>query len=175
MSFLAILWLDVLSFVLHELEEWNITKFERRNFVEFPSTATAQSARAWIAFICTVGVVWCAAATLPGSPVFAAYLFSPALVAMLLNAIQHVYWSFLFSQYAPGVITSVVLLIPLNGYLLVRSVLHGYIPIWYGSVLVGGLVLGLINTVTTGKQTPHAVHVVYRIGYTISGKFRKRI
>ena len=106
LDFLNTLWLFFLVFVLHEFEEWNIDRFERRNFVGLPSAATDKSARLWIAFIVVVGLVWCAVATLPGNPTIAAWVILPAITMMLQNALQHTYWSFYFRQYAPGAITS---------------------------------------------------------------------
>ena len=171
MSFLTLVWLVWLSFVVHELEEWKITEFERRNFEGFPATATARSAHGWIAFICTVGLVWCAAATFPGNLTFAAYLFLPALVLMLLNALQHVYWSLLFRQYAPGVITAVVLLIPLTVYLIMQAALRAYVSRWYIAMLMAGLVFGFVHTAVTGKHTSPAIHAIYRIGSGVAEKF----
>src|SRR5512137_385488 len=131
LDFLTALWLFLLAFVLHELEEWHITEFERRNFVEVPPTATGRSARMWIAFICTVGLIWCAAATLPGIPSVAAWVFLPAIALALPNALQHAFWSLYFKQYAPGVITAVALLIPIGGYVAAWAVWQGYVPLWY--------------------------------------------
>ncbi len=45
LDFMNTLWLFFLVFVLHEFEEWNIDRFERRNFVGLPSAATGKSAR----------------------------------------------------------------------------------------------------------------------------------
>lgn len=172
--FLHWLWISVLCFVVHELEEWNITAFERRNFEEYPTIATARNAHAWIAFICVVGVVWCAAATLPGNPTVAAYVFLPAIVSVLLNALQHVYWSLFFRQYAPGVITAVMLLIPLNSYVIVQAVQRTSVSIWYVALLLGGLSLGLIHTVAIGRRTPHIIQNIYNIGYRVSETFSHR-
>jgi hypothetical protein len=173
LPFLNMLWLLLLAFILHELEEWNIAQFERRNFVGVPPTVTDRSARTWIVFICMVGVAWCTVATLPGNPTIAAYIFLPAIIVTFLNAVQHVYWSAYFRQYAPGVITSGFLLIPLNAYVIIRAIQQRYVSIWYIAVLAVIFVLGLINTVQTGKKTPHVVHIVYNIGFKLSEKLLK--
>ena len=85
----------------------------------------------WIAFVSLVGLIWCAVSTLPGNPTIAAWVFIPAVAVMLQNGLQHVYWSFYFKQYAPGVITSALLLIPLGCYIMVGAVQQGYAPFWY--------------------------------------------
>jgi len=175
LDFLTVLWLFLLAFVLHELEEWHITEFERRNFVEVPPTATGRSARMWIAFICTVGLIWCAAATLPGIPTVAAWVFLPAIALTLLNALQHVYWSLRFKQYAPGVITAVVLLIPIDGYVAAWALRQGYVPVWYVAVLAGLMVWVLIHTVRAGNRMSPFIRAVYNLGFRLSEKLPKGV
>ena len=170
LGFLTALWLFLLAFVLHELEEWHITEFERRNFVEVPPTATERSARMWIAFICTVGLIWCAAATLPGIPSLAAWVFLPAIAVLLVNSFQHVYWSLRFKQYAPGVITAVVLLIPIGGTMAAWAVRRGYVPVWYAAVLAGAMVWVLIHTVKAGNRMSPIIRAVYNLGFRLSEK-----
>ena len=79
LSFQSVLGLFVIAFVIHEIEEWNITEFERRNFVDVPATVTLRNARMWIGIVCLVALVWLAAAMLPGSSTVAAYVFLPAI------------------------------------------------------------------------------------------------
>jgi hypothetical protein len=88
-----------------------------------------------IAFICTVGLIWCTAATLPGIPSLAAWVFLPAIAVALQNALQHAFWSVYFKQYAPGVITAVVLLIPIGSYVAAWAVRQGYVSVWYAAAL----------------------------------------
>jgi hypothetical protein len=165
-------WLFLFAFVLHEAEEWNISKFEHRNFEGLPSAATDRSARMWIAFISVVGLIWCAVATLPGNPTIAAWVILPAIAIALQNALQHVYWSFYFRQYAPGVITSVLLLIPLGCYVIARAVQQGYVPIWYAAVLAVLPVLGLAQTVKAGNKMTPLIRAINNIGITLSERIR---
>ncbi len=167
LKFLTALWLFLLAFVLHELEEWHITEFERRNFVEVPPTATGRSARTWIAFICAVGLVWCAAATLPGIPSLAAWVFLPGIVVLLVNSFQHVYWSLRFKEYAPGVITAVVLLIPIGGYIAFWAV-RQYVPVWYGALLAGLGLWVFIRTVREGNRMSPIIRGVYNLGFRLA-------
>jgi hypothetical protein len=168
LDFLTTLWLFLLAFVLHEFEEWHITEFERRNFVGLPPSATERSARMWIAFICTVGLVWCAAATLPGIPSLAAWVFLPAIAVALQNALQHAFWSVYFRQYAPGVITAVVLLIPIGGYVAAWAVRQGYVPAWYAAALAGLVAVGLVHTVRAGNRMSPFIRAIYNLGFRLS-------
>ena len=172
LDFLNMLWLFFLVFVLHEFEEWNIDRFERRNFSGLPPAATDRSARMWIVFIVVVGLVWCAVATLPGNPTIAAWVILPAITMMLQNALQHVYWSFYFRQYAPGVITSVLLLIPICCYVAARAVKQGYAPIWYAAVWAVVLVLGLAQTVKAGNKMTPLVRAINTIGIVLVNRIR---
>jgi hypothetical protein len=173
LNFLSALWLFLLAFVLHEAEEWNITRFEHRNFVGLPPAATEKSARMWIVFICAVGLVWCAVATVFGSPTIAAFVFLPAIAMAMGNALQHVYWSAYFRQYAPGIITAVVLLIPLGTYVIATAVQRGYVPIWY--VAVWGALIGfvLVQTVRAGNTMTPFVRAVYKIGFGLSERLAR--
>lgn len=164
LDFVVVLWLFLGAFILHELEEWNITEFERRNFVGVPATATARNARMWIGFICVVGLVWCAAATLPGDPAIAACVFLPAVALALGNAFQHVFWTFYFRQYSPGLISAVLLLIPLGGYTIVTAVQAAYAPLWYAVALAALIVVPLAQAVRAGNEMTSPIRAVYGLG-----------
>jgi len=145
-DFLVLLWMFVIAYALHELEEWNILRWYQRNYVDMPPS-TDRTVRVWIVFFILIVFVWCAVATLPGNPVFAAYVFLPTIAVAIQNAFQHVYWLFYFKQYAPGVVTSVVLLIPLGLYVTIQAVLQNYAPYWYVGVLALAMIPGLLQTV----------------------------
>ena len=163
-GFIGTLWLFLVVFIIHELEEWNIAQFERRNFIGLPSFHTKKNARLWIGVICTVALVWCAIATLPGNPSFAAYLFLPAIMLAVGNAFQHIFWALHFRQYAPGLISAVILLIPIASYAVFQAVHLRYVPLWYPgtwAVLVFAL---LAHTVSAGNEVTPPIRTIYRIG-----------
>jgi hypothetical protein len=170
LDFLSMVWLFLIAFVIHEAEEWNITDFELRNFVGVPATVTKKNARTWIGIICVVGLVWCAAATWPGNPRLAAYVFLPAVALALGNALQHVFWTLYFRQYAPGVISAMVLLVPLGGYLVVRAVQQGYAPPGYAAVLVVLMLFPLVQTVRAGHEMTAPIRGIYRLGNWLAEK-----
>ena len=100
----------------------------------------------------------------------AAFVFLPAIALVLLNAFQHVYWLLYFRQYAPGIVTSIVLLIPTGFYLAARAVQQGYVPIWYVAVWAVPVVVGLVQTVRAGNQVTPLVRAVYNLGFWLSEK-----
>ena len=169
-GFLNTLWLFFVVFVLHELEEWNISKFEHRNFIGLSSAATDRSVRMWIAAVSLIGLIWCAVATIPGNPVIAAWIFLPAIAIMMQNALQHIYWSFYFRQYAPGVITSALFLIPFGCYIAIRSMQHGYVPLWYMMVCAALIVIGAVQTIMAGNKMTPLIRAINNIGIALSEK-----
>jgi hypothetical protein len=171
-SFLTMLWVFYLVFVLHELEEWNIDRFEHQHFEGLPPAATDRSARMWIGFVVLIGLIWCAAATLPGIPAIAAWIFLPAIAILLMNALQHMFWSYYFKQYAPGVITAALLLLPFGVYLAARAVAHGYVPAWYAAVWVAFVVIGLAQTIRAGDKMTPLIRSINNIGIWISDRIR---
>lgn len=172
LSFLHILWLFFLAFVIHELEEWNINQFEHRNFVGAPAQASDRSVRMWIACVCLIGLGWCTLATLPGNSALAAWIFLPAVAIMVQNALQHIYWSFYFRQLAPGIFTAVILLIPLGGYILLSAVQQGYAPFWYALICAGLIATGFIQTIRAGNKMPALIRAVNVIGIALSERIK---
>jgi hypothetical protein len=166
-DFLAVLWLFPIAFALHEAEEWNIVAWERRTF-EGVEHATDRGARTWLVFITLIYFLWCGAATLPGNPALAAFVFLPAVAIAVQNALQHVYWSFHFRQYAPGVVTSVLLLIPTGGYVVARAVRQGHAPVWYAALWVVLILLGLVQTIRAGNQMASPVRAIHSLGNKLS-------
>ena len=167
-DFLTGLCLFVVAFALHEVEEWNILSWYQRNYVDLPPS-TNKAVRAWITFVILIGVVWCAVATLPGNPVFAAYVFLPAIAVATQNGLQHVYWLFYFKQYAPGIITAVFCLIPLGVSLTIRAIGQGFVPIWYIGILVLLLIPGLVQTMQAKNRMTKQIRAIHHLGIKLAG------
>ncbi len=166
-DFITGLWLFVVAFILHEFEEWNIVRWYHRNYVDLPPT-TDRAARTWIVFVSLVGLFWCAAATLPGDPTIAAFVLLPAVALALQNALQHVYWLFYFKQYAPGIVTAALLLIPFGVYLALRAVGERYVPVWYVGIL-GLLILpGLVQTAKAGNRMTPQIRRIHQLGIRLN-------
>jgi len=170
-DFIVGLWLFVVVFVLHEVEEWNIMRWYQRNFVDLPPT-TDKAARTWIVLISAIGLVWCIIATLPGNPTIAAFVLLPAVVLALQNAFQHVYWLFYFKQYAPGIVTSVIFLIPLGVYLIVRAS-QNYVPIWYVGILLLLIIPGLLQTVKAKSRMTPQIRGIHNLSIKLNDWIEK--
>jgi hypothetical protein len=94
-------WLYSGLLVLHELEEWNIARFEKRVFTGLPAVHSDRNARAWIAVISLFVLGWCAIASLPARTNVAVAIFLPAIFMAATNALQHIVWSMRFRTPAP--------------------------------------------------------------------------
>lgn len=172
-DFLTWLWIFAIAFALHELEEWNILGWYRRNYVDLPPS-TDKAVRVWIIFVILVGFIWCGAATLPGNPVFAAYVFLPAIAIATQNALQHVYWLFYFRQYAPGIITSIFCLIPLGASIVIRAAGQGYVPLWYVGILLLLLIPGLVQTVQARNRMTKQIRAIHHLGIKLAGLLERQ-
>jgi hypothetical protein len=121
-----ILWLLGTAFVLHELEEWNIVAWQQANF-EPPPQFTDREARTLLILFAFLGFSFTAMCNWLLSFRKALVVLLPLFVAIILgNALTHIFWLFYFEAYAPGVVTSVLLLVPLT-VLLVHGVLREHL------------------------------------------------
>jgi hypothetical protein len=86
------------------------------------------------------------------------------------NACQHIFWTFYFKQYAPGLITAVLLIIPLGSLIVVQAIQQGYVSPWYVAVLAGVVVLPLIHTVKAGNEMTPPIRAIYGLGNWLAEK-----
>ncbi|HEY5901815.1 MAG TPA: HXXEE domain-containing protein, partial [Anaerolineales bacterium] len=135
---------------LHEAEEWNILEWEQRNFVNVPPKTRA-STRTFLVFFSLLGFLLTGMAVLLGSPKLAAWIVLAFAAGASLNALQHVYYAVLFRQYAPGVITAILLCVPTCSYLVLRALQEHLVPPGYVAALLAVVVLGLIQTMKEGN------------------------
>ena len=166
-------WIFWFFFVIHELEEWNIIKFEEKNFKGLPDKATARSSRLWILVICIIGLIWVSAAALTGNPVTAVYIFLPVVILVMLNAVQHVFWTIYFREYAPGLISAVLLILP-AGSLLIVNALENQIFIGYPAVLTAAALFVLIQTIKAGRKATPMLKIIHTIGINADKYLFKR-
>lgn len=140
-SYVGAIWIFYALAVVHELEEWNIARFEKRLFEDLPAVHTDRNARAWIGVACLIGALVCAAASLPASSSVSAYIFLPLVFFLGANALQHAYWSFLSRSIAPGTASGLLLILPAGEYVVFLSLDRGLVSPWY---VVGLSALGIM-------------------------------
>ena len=167
MSFLTAIWLMPFALAFHEAEEWNILRWEERNFVNLPAKTHA-GVRAFLVVFTLFGFLWTALAALSNNPKVAAFVLLPFVAGAFLNALQHLFYTIYFRQYAPGVITSVALYLPISGYLTVRAIQENLVPVVYVVALVILTILGLIQTMKAGNTFIPAFRAFSQFGMALS-------
>ena len=152
-----VLWLVGLAFVLHEAEEWNLVSWFQANF-EPPPQFTDREARTLLALFALLGISFTALSIRLLSLRAALYALLPLFVAVVLgNALTHIFWLFYFQTYAPGVLTSAFLLVPLTLYL-VRGVLQErlvssvYVWLLLGLALLQPIAAAAAGSILSGPQ-----------------------
>jgi hypothetical protein len=122
LSVRSILWLVAVAFACHEAEEWNLASWLAVNFEPEPAFAD-RDARTLLVLFAVLGVSFTALSLWLFSLRGALSALLPLFAGVVLgNALTHIVWSVYLRSYAPGVATSVVLLVPLISYLLARVV-----------------------------------------------------
>ena len=97
---------------VHELEEWNIASWSARNF-ENHTGISEEAIWLGIAFMAVVFVSWIFLATRLRSPLAISIAALPAVALVAVgNSVQHITWTLLFGEYAPGVASAVLLVLP---------------------------------------------------------------
>jgi hypothetical protein len=162
MTFPVLILLIPIALALHEAEEWNIEHWYRRNYVDLPAGRTKTTIRFFLVFLSCIGFVWTGIAMCWGDPGVAAWIILPLVFLMIQNVLQHVYWQFLFKEYAPGIVTSAFLLGPLSSWFVYVSVVNGSVPIWYVFLLGAGMVPGLVDTIRARNRLTQAILAIHR-------------
>jgi hypothetical protein len=92
---------------------------------------------------------------------------------MLQNAIQHIYWLIYFKRYAPGVITSILMVIPFGSYLIARALQEGFVPVLYAAVYAVFILAGTVQTVRAGANMTALIRAINNIGIWLSDRLSK--
>ncbi len=169
-DFLVLVWLFPIAVTIHEFEEWNIVRWYERNFVNLPPLED-RGLRAWIVFSSLLAFAWTALAVLTGSAPLAGFILLLAFALMLQNALQHIFYVVYFRSYAPGVITGVLLLVPIILYLTVRAVSDAIVPGWYALLLIAFTLPNLVQTVRAGNTMLPSLLAVHRFGSALARRF----
>jgi len=115
------LWLVAGAITVHELEEWNVAAWSARNFTNHTGVS-AEAMWVGLVVITCLFVGWIAAAARLRNPIAIGLVALPAVGLVALgNAIQHVAWTLLFGEYAPGVASAVLLVVPTSCLALWRT------------------------------------------------------
>lgn len=155
----TIYWLIPVVQLIHELEEWNILKWYKNNFEDIPAS-TNFSTRFWIILFSLFAYVWVTICFFIQNLFISALLISLVLIITTLNSLQHIYWQILFKKYAPGVVTSILLVLPLNLYVTYRIVHQDLVPAWLLLIISFPILPGIIQTFRAKNKMTKVIRVV---------------
>jgi hypothetical protein len=159
-----LLWLFAGAFVLHEAEEWNLVAWERARFTPTPAFDDA-GARTLLVLFSLLAVSF-TALCLKALPLRAALfaLLPLYLTVVFGNALTHIVWTVAFRSYAPGVVTSVLLLLPL-GFVLARRVLRERaVPAAYVATLLALALAQPIGAAVAGRRLTGSQQALQQLG-----------
>lgn len=105
MNFKTIMWIVPIIFFIHEMEEWNILDWYHSTYVT-PPPSTKLSCRLWLWAISIWGFLMTTIAYVIPNESISAMVLLILIVFTTFNGLQHIYWTFAFHKYAPGVIGS---------------------------------------------------------------------
>lgn len=130
-------WLLPVAFALHELEEWNMAEWYRRYWTNVdPEIVNQRNSWTWLVFASLFGFLWTFLAMRFRNPKVAFHTLLILFAAVFSHCIAHIYWLFSIGVYAPGVVTSVLLIIPITAYVTYRAIRDRLISFVYVAVLL---------------------------------------
>ena len=74
----------------------------------------------------------------------------------------------------PGIVTSVVFLIPLGAYLIIQALLN-YVPIWYVGILVLLIIPGLFQTVKAKNRMTPQIRGIHNLSMKLNRWIEKLV
>lgn len=164
----SLLWLLAFSFALHEAEEWNLVSWQQANFTprpQFDDLAVRTLLVLFTLLALSFTAVCIRFLSLRGALIALLPLF---LAVVLGNALTHLFWVCYFRGYAPGAVTSGLLLLPLTLHLAQRVLRERLVPRAYVWSLLGLAVLQPLGAVIAGASLTGSQLAVQRLGMRLS-------
>ena len=164
-----LLWLIGFAFVLHEAEEWNLVSWLHANF-EPPPQFNDREARTLLALFALLGISFTTLSIRLFSLRAAVFALLPLFVGVVFgNALTHIFWLFYFQTYAPGVLTSAFLLVPLTLYMIRGVLQERLVPSLYVWLLLALAVLQPVAAAAAGSTLSAPQLAIQRLGARLAG------
>ena len=129
-------WLLPIAFALHELEEWNIIAWYQRYWTNVdPTIVNQRNSWTWLAFASLLGFAWTFLASRFRNLTIMFHILLVFFIPVFSHSLAHVYWLFSFGVYAPGVVTSIILIIPITAYVTYRAIRDRFVSGAYAAVI----------------------------------------
>jgi hypothetical protein len=138
-------------FALHEFEEWNILSWHRRYQSNIPDVSDIDLRTIFLILIIIVFLFFYFAQRFKNKNISAYFLF-PVLSLFVYNGLVHLYWSFYFSSYAPGLIFGFFVGVPLISMIIYRMMSEKLISRWYAASCAAVFLFMFINVILMGDR-----------------------
>jgi Protein of unknown function with HXXEE motif len=146
----TLLWIVPIVNFLHEMEEWNVFSWEQATFVGLkPVSHLAIRLFLFAESLFVFFLIWLA--TRFQDSRVAACIVLPVLALIVLNGAQHIFWSFSFRSYSPGLVFGGIVGVPFYIYLIVGMTWEKLVPLAYTGAVSIIVVFGLVQTVMLGR------------------------
>jgi hypothetical protein len=166
MTITFLYWSIPIILTFHELEEWNILKWYKRHFID-PPPSDNLAVRTWILFCSFIGYLWTYLSILMPNNHVTAFFMGLLILITVQNAIQHIYWQFLFHAYSPGIIFSTIGLVT-GVYVIYKETNEGYLPLWVDFILLIALIPTTIQTIRAKNTMTKSVQNVHHFGIKLA-------
>jgi hypothetical protein len=164
--FKRLVWLVPIAFALHEAEEWNILGWYHVHFTN-PPDSTQLAVYTWLVFISVVAFAWTGLACLLPKKA-CAMLVLPFATTIFANALQHVYWTVAFRDYAPGVVASVLTNIPTILLVTWHGLRNGLLPWPYVLVCYALAIPQVVGVVQAGHTVSGPMQAIHRFSMRLA-------
>ncbi|MBN2401199.1 MAG: HXXEE domain-containing protein [Spirochaetes bacterium] len=139
-------------FMLHELEEWNILPWHRQFQSNIPADVTSLDLRTIFLFLIFLFFVYTYISLIPKNKKVNSCLLLPVITLISYNGVVHLYWSFYFGTYAPGVIFGFFIGVPFAFLIIYKILKEKLVPKWYASIFILLGIFLFIQAVMLGDQ-----------------------
>jgi hypothetical protein len=140
-------------FMLHELEEWNILHWHRQFQTNIPPDVANIDLRTFFLFIILLFFALTYLCLIPKNKKINSYLLLPFIImGSFYNGIVHLYWSFHFQTYAPGVIFGFFISVPFALLIIYKMLKENLVKKWYVLIFVVLSVILVIQAMNHGDK-----------------------
>ena len=148
-------WLLPVAFGLHELEEWNIVAWYQRYWTNVdPALVNQRNSWTWLAFASLLGFAWTLMASRFRSPAIMFHILLVFFISVFGHCLLHVYWLFSLGVYAPGVVTSIILIMPITAYVTLRAIRDRLVSSVYAAILFALTLFPVVSAVRLDNRLP---------------------
>ncbi len=158
-SFDKLIWLIPIIYFLHEIEEWNIYLWWAIQFPDAPPLPVS-GGRIWLIgssiFIFILIAIFQRFKNIKITTICSLSL----AVLPFANGLQHIFWTFSFSSWAPGVLFGGFIGVPFGIYMAWRAVSENLVNVRFILLLILFSVFILVETILAGHQVPASMNLI---------------